>query len=442
MADPILSLRDLEGNLLTGLDFGTINAGEYSPVIECRLWNDYENVGSIVATNVNIKLVNEEGLEEGQIIEEALAEYKVGKEGDTAIPERVDNNWKPLGRGFPLEAGDIPPGTYRTIFLRIRVPAGIETADFSLGLSIYYGGTIKTKVIPCIENNGIINGFDATLNGSSLIITPGKAFLSPYLVETLNQVTLIMEANNCIYLSPSGDITKNTILPEDCLPLYYVDGEFNLFDLRILFNNNIKISFLNTTQNIIRKGMVVSPYEEGISSNKIEKAKNWVGIAEQDILPGQSGFVVIRGETKALAVAPINPGDILVCAPSFSISDITGKEGLTIGGVFTGEEVDYIIKITTEGVPGETPDLFKFSNDNINWSEEMEVSTDWVELNNGIKIKFNSLTDWVIDDTWEFTVSFTGTAGYLKSGDEIECGEMVAKSLNSSIIDGLIDVII
>ena len=64
MADPILSIRDLEGNLLTGLDFGTINAGEYSSIIECKLWNDYEGIGSIVATNVTIKLVNEEGLEE------------------------------------------------------------------------------------------------------------------------------------------------------------------------------------------------------------------------------------------------------------------------------------------------------------------------------------------------------------------------------------------
>ena len=37
----------------------------------------------------------------------------------------------------------------------------------------------------------------------------------------------------------------------------------------------------------------------------------------------------------------------------------------------------------------------------------MEVSTDWVELNNGIKVKFSSLTDWVVDDTWEFTASST-----------------------------------
>ena len=82
--------------------------------------------------------------------------------------------------------------------------------------------------------------------------------------------------------------------------------------------------------------------------------------------------MVIRGKTEALAVAPVNPGDMLVCAPSFSISDITGKEGLTVGGVFTGEEVNYIIKITTEGVPDETPDLFAFSNDGVNWSEEMK----------------------------------------------------------------------
>jgi len=442
MTDPILSIRDLEGNLLTSLDFGTINAGEYSPIIECRLWNDYEGIGSIVATNVTIKLVNEEGLEEGQIIEEALAEYKVGKEGDTATPERIDSNWKPLGRGFPLEADDIPSNTYRTVFLRIRVPAGVETAGFSLGLSIYYGGVIKTKVLPCIERDGVINGFDATLVGSSLTVTPGKAFLSPYLIETVNPATLILAEDNYVYLLPSGDIIKDAALSEGCLPLYYVDSEFNVFDLRTLFNDNIKIPFLNTTQEIIRKGMVVYPFEGGISLNQIEKSKNWVGIAEHDILPGQSGFVVIRGKTEALAVAPVNPGDMLVCAPSFSISDITGKEGLTVGGVFTGEEVNYIIKITTEGVPDETPDLFKFSNDGINWSEEMGVSTDWVELNNGIKVKFSSLTDWVVDDTWEFTASSTGAAGYLKSEIEPACGEVVAKSISDLDTNGLVDVVI
>ncbi len=317
MADPILSIRDLGDNLLAELDFGTINAGEYSSIIECRIWNDYENIGSLVATNVTIKLVNEEGLEEGQIIEEALAEYKVGKEGDTATPERIDTNWKPLGRVFPLEAGDIQSNTYRTIFLRIRVPAGIETAGFSLGLSIYYGGTIKTKVIPCIERDGIINGFDATLAGSSLTITQGKAFLSPYLIEIITSSTLALRTgDNYIYLLPSGEIINDAILPDaGCLPLYYVDSELNIFDLRTLFNDNIKIPFLNNTQDIIRKGMVVYPFEGGISPNQIEKAKNWIGITEHDILPNRSGFVVIKGKTKALAVAPVNSGDMLACAP-------------------------------------------------------------------------------------------------------------------------------
>ena len=290
----------------------------------------------------------------------------------------------------------------------------------------------------------MINGFDATLVGSSLTITPGKAFLSPYLIETVNPATLILAGDNYIYLLPSGDIAKDTALPDTgCLPLYYIDSEFNIFDLRTFFNrNNIKIKLLNMNTEVIRKGMVVFLDDGSIYPNQIEKSKNWVGITEHDILPGQSGFVVIRGKTEALAVAPVNAGDILVCASSFSISDITGKEGLTVGGVFTGEEVNYIIKITTEGVPDETPDLFAFSNDGVNWSEEMEVSTDWVELNNGIKVKFSSLTDWVVDDTWEFTASSTGTAGYLKSENEAVCGEVVAKSISDLDTNGLVDVVI
>lgn len=429
MADPILSIRDLEDNLLTGLDFGTINAGEYSSIIECRLWNDYDGIGSIVATNVTIKLVNGEGLEEGQIIEEALAEYKVGKEGDTATPERIDTSWKPLGRGFPLEAGDIQPNTYRTVFLRIRVPAGIETAGFSLGLSIYYGGTIKTKVIPCIERDGVVTGFDATLNGSSLTITPGKAFLSPYLIEAGSIAFTVEE--NYIYLLPSGEIISDTLLPDGCLPLYYVK-DYNVFDLRTFFDDNIKVPLLNNTLEIIRKGAVVCLTEDIYPE---EKAKNWIGIVEHDILPNKSGFIVVRGKTKALAFAPVNPGDTLVCAPSFNVSNLT-KEGLTIGGIFPGGEVDFIIKITTDG----EPDLFKFSNDGVNWSEELEVSTDWIELNNGIKIKFNSL-DWELDDTWEFTVTFLGL-GYLKSEENLSCGEIVGKALESLTVDGLTDIII
>ena len=36
----------------------------------------------------------------------------------------------------------------------------------------------------------------------------------------------------------------------------------------------------------------------------------------------------------------------------------------------------------------------------------------------------------MVDDTWEFTASSTGTAGYLKRENEAVCGEVVAKSIS------------
>ena len=82
------------------------------------------------------------------------------------------NHWERL----PLEAGDIQSNTYRTVFLRIEFRQ-VETAGFPWGYQ-FITGYDKNKVLPCIERDGVINGFDATLNGSSLQLPRESIFIS------------------------------------------------------------------------------------------------------------------------------------------------------------------------------------------------------------------------------------------------------------------------
>ncbi len=161
MASPLLSLRNVDGSEITSIDFGTVNAGEVSGTVEIRVWNDYGGAnGSDEAQNVGIKVLDANGQEQGDLVEEAWLEYRVGKNDDTAYPALVENDWKPLGKGFYAELGSIQSNTYRTLFLRLRVPPGEASGTIDFMLSPFYkpAYAVVDDVLYKLVDDGIVSG--------------------------------------------------------------------------------------------------------------------------------------------------------------------------------------------------------------------------------------------------------------------------------------------
>lgn len=160
MAVPVLTLRDTSDNEITTLDFGNIIAGQASDEIEIRIWNDYGgSAGSDEAQNVSLKVLNADGEEAGDLVENAWLEYKIGSENDTADPLILSDTWQPLGKGFYPELGSIQPNTFRTIYLRLRVPAGASSDSLTFYLSPFYSAisTAVDRVLYELSEDGVIS---------------------------------------------------------------------------------------------------------------------------------------------------------------------------------------------------------------------------------------------------------------------------------------------
>jgi hypothetical protein len=79
MALPYLEIRDISNATISLLAFGTILGGQLSEVQAIRLWNDYGGTNnSDSASNVGLRVANEDGEEEGDLVENRWLEYKIG----------------------------------------------------------------------------------------------------------------------------------------------------------------------------------------------------------------------------------------------------------------------------------------------------------------------------------------------------------------------------
>lgn len=140
MGQPVLTLRDTNDAEITIFDFGQIASGGVSSEIEVRVWNDYGGVNdSITANNVSLRVLNENGEEQGDLVEQCWLECKVGSPNDTATPLIVEDNYSPIGKGHYPNLGTIQKDTFRTVFLRVRVPPGASTSTISLIVSPFRG---------------------------------------------------------------------------------------------------------------------------------------------------------------------------------------------------------------------------------------------------------------------------------------------------------------
>ena len=148
MAYPNLILLDNLGNLVTEIDFGTVNAGAYSNEIELRVYN----LGTVTCYNVSAKLLNENNEEAGDPIIQKWIEYK------------IDDEWISMGINSYPRLGTIQPNNYKTIFPEAKSPVGVSTGNVTIKISLsdeVY--PVILTVLSNIVDNGIFIGDNGVL---------------------------------------------------------------------------------------------------------------------------------------------------------------------------------------------------------------------------------------------------------------------------------------
>ncbi len=206
MALPYLEIRNTSNATISLLAFGTILGGQFSDIQTIRIWNDYNSAyNSDTASNVGLRVSNEDGEEDGDLVENRWLEYKIGETVDTADPSLIETSWKPLGKNFYAELNNIQKNTFRTVYLRLRSPLGVSSSSYTFLLSPFYGAQISyvDELLSELAGNGIVNyqgnedisgfrwGYGVTALGlPTLAIAEGEALFSgDYLLTDLTVVT-------------------------------------------------------------------------------------------------------------------------------------------------------------------------------------------------------------------------------------------------------------
>jgi hypothetical protein len=206
MALPYLEIRDTSNATIEYLEFGAILAGQVSDIQTIRIWNDYNSsFFSDPAYNSGLRVLDEDGEEDGDLVENCWLEYRVGETVDTADPSLIETSWKPLGKNNCAELSVLPSNTFRTVYLRLRAPAGVSSTSYTFHLSPFYGAQISyvDELLAELAGNGIVNyqgnddisgfrwGYDVTaLDLPTIAIAEGEALFSgDYLLTDLAIVT-------------------------------------------------------------------------------------------------------------------------------------------------------------------------------------------------------------------------------------------------------------
>ena len=206
MTYPLLSLRDKFDVEIETINFGTLAAASYSEEIELRVWNNYHyEEEAIDAHNVIAKILDENSEEAGEAIEGKWVEYKIGHYNDTATPEIIDDDWKPMGKGFYPALGSIQENTYRTLYLRLRAPVGVATESLSLHLSL--GDGVSPEIISdlcLLSQNGI---FTEELFKSTGILSIGT--FTYYENDKFDTGRIVLRKEGKLIVVPKTQITLN-----------------------------------------------------------------------------------------------------------------------------------------------------------------------------------------------------------------------------------------
>jgi len=162
MANPILRFFTTAGVTLSGLNFGTIQAGEESGIFEVVLFN---NKGGLVevdtATGVIISVRDQDNKQEAEFITEGFVLARsAGVTNPNTVGQFFDDEqvvFTPITDRQELLVGDIPSTGGRSIFIKIKVPPNATTVT-GLTVNILGGHGANTTPLPFYFNRAFGDG--------------------------------------------------------------------------------------------------------------------------------------------------------------------------------------------------------------------------------------------------------------------------------------------
>jgi len=149
MAEPILKFFTVDGATISGLAFGTLNAGDESTVTPVLLFN---NKGGPVevdeAVDIRITVLDENGEKNSRAIKEGFVLARsAGVTNPNSIGDFFDDNqviFTPLSDVNDLFIGNIPSGAGRAIFFKIRVPTDAVVSGLTIQFIAGHGGNVTS----------------------------------------------------------------------------------------------------------------------------------------------------------------------------------------------------------------------------------------------------------------------------------------------------------
>jgi len=227
MALPKLSFRTTTGGEVTTHDFGSVDAGNFTPDSsgwEVRLYNDYDADGRDTATSIRVNVRGSTGGFDETWCEQHWVEIKSNgySTGSTGMTDDAMTVFQPVGKDAPLSVGDITSTGYRTLFVRVNAPTNAQEQNISLQLVATYQDpqTAITKWITGIRGNGVIPTTGEPLQistgsiGSELVYKDGYALIDNNEIYYGSSGTYDIETTGSgaykIYLDEAGSFGETT----------------------------------------------------------------------------------------------------------------------------------------------------------------------------------------------------------------------------------------
>jgi len=236
MANPILRFFTVAGVTLSGLDFGTVQAGEESAVFEVVLFNNKNGVNSVdTATGVVISVRDQDGLQEAEFITEGFVLARsAGLTNPNTIGEFFDDNqivFTPVTDRQDLLVGDIPSTGGRSIFIKIKVPPNATTVT-GLTVNILAGHGTNTTPLPFYFNRAF---------GDGVIEEEKKQIYTPILDDKVGSWTTLDALSGGLY---TGEIPRTYTIR------VVTGGTIGVFEYQTSDDGGVSFSGLTVTSSV------------------------------------------------------------------------------------------------------------------------------------------------------------------------------------------------
>lgn len=271
MASPIPGFYTSAGGAITTHDFGSVEAGQYSPDStgwSFRLYNAYGSTGSDDMTSVKVSVRGSSGGTDETFVEQHWIQIK-SSSGSTGVVDDAQTLFTPVGKYKELSLGDIPSGEYRTLYARCYPPTDAVTQNISFKLR----ATCQQPATP-------ISSWITGLAGQGIVYTTGYPFLTSTGGTTDGTIPYndgyALIYNNEVYYGSSGSYTVSAT--GDGTYSLYLDESGNFGETTgDIESNQLLLAEFVTTDGMVRsltdKRVFLGNVKAGLDDSKSSNPK-------------------------------------------------------------------------------------------------------------------------------------------------------------------------